>query len=62
MLGTINMPHVRSIMILLEIKLAINGNSKIFYENIYEGDEVIVLTWFLIPSIGHYHCLHNSIN
>jgi translation initiation factor IF-1 len=49
-------------MILLEVKLAINGNCKKNYENIYEGDEVIVLTWFLIPSIGHYHFLHSSIN
>jgi hypothetical protein len=46
------MPHACSIMILLEIKLAIDGNCKIFYENIYEGNEVIVLAWFLFQALA----------
>jgi len=47
---------------LFEIELTIDDNLEIFYKCIYEGDEVIVLAWFLTPSIDHYHWLCNPIN
>jgi hypothetical protein len=47
---------------LLEIELTIDDNLEIFYKCIYEGDEVIVLAWFLTPSIDHYRWLCNPIN
>jgi hypothetical protein len=35
--------------------LTINDDHKIFYENICEGDETIVLAWCSIIRVGHFH-------
>ncbi len=46
--------HVHSLMILLKIKMIMNDDPRIFDENIYEGDEVVVLAWFSTLGISHY--------
>jgi hypothetical protein len=46
--------HVYSLMILLKVKTIMNDDPRIFDENIYEGDEVVVLAWFSTPCISHY--------
>jgi hypothetical protein len=49
-------------VILFEIETTIDDNPKTFNNCIYEGDEAIVLAWFLIPGIDHYFWLCNPIN
>lgn len=35
---------------------------KIFYDFIYENDEVVILAWFVTLDIYRYHCLHDPMN
>jgi hypothetical protein len=35
---------------------------KIFFDYIYESDEVVILVWFLTVDICHYHWLQGPMN
>jgi hypothetical protein len=46
--------NARSIMLVLEVKFAINDEPKILYESTYQRDEIIVLVWYIELGLGHY--------
>ncbi len=39
--------NARFVMLVLEIKFAINDEPKILYEGTYQRDEIIVLVWYI---------------
>ncbi len=43
-----------SLVLVLEVKLVIDGELEILYEGVYQRDEVDVLVWFAKPRLGHY--------
>jgi hypothetical protein len=45
-------------MILFEVESTINDDCKIFYE----GNEVVILAWFLTLGLSHYCWLRDPIN
>jgi hypothetical protein len=49
--------NARSLLLVLKIELIINGDPKILYEGIYQGDEVVVQMWSAEPGLGHYQWL-----
>lgn len=46
-------PHVRSLVILFEVESTINDDPKIFYEGIYDGNEVVILAWSSTLGVGY---------
>jgi hypothetical protein len=53
--------NARSLVLVLEVKLVIDGEPKILYEGIYQGDETIVLVWSIESGLGHYQRLHGPL-
>ncbi len=43
-----------SLILILEVKLVVDGELEILYEGVYQGDEVDVLMWFVKLGLGHY--------
>jgi hypothetical protein len=53
--------NAHSLVLVLEIKLVVDGELEILYESVYQGDEANVIVWYAKPRLGHYrwcmvHC------
>jgi hypothetical protein len=53
--------NARFLVLVLEVEPAINGELKIFYEGIYQGDEIVVLVWSTKLGLSHYRWLHGLL-
>jgi hypothetical protein len=45
---------MHSLVLVLEVKPATTDELKIMYEGVFEGNEIVVLVWFVIHGVGHY--------
>jgi hypothetical protein len=55
-------PPCCSLVILLEVKPFPYNDLEIFYKNIYEDDEIIILVWLSTLNVNHYCWFHDYIN
>jgi hypothetical protein len=50
--------NASSFVLVLRIKLDVDGELEILYESIYQGDEIVVLVWCAKLGLGQYRWLH----
>ncbi len=48
-------------MILLQIDVASGDEPETICGGCYETKDISIFAWSLVPSVGHYRWLHNSI-
>jgi hypothetical protein len=54
-------PNSCTLVILLQVHRASGDEPKIVCEGCYETKDTLIFACFSIPSVGHYHWLHDPI-
>ncbi len=50
-----------TLVILLQVDPTSSEEPETVYEGFYETGDISIFAWFSVPSVGHYHWLHDSI-
>jgi hypothetical protein len=53
--------NAHSLVLVLKVKLVVDGELKILYEGVYQGDDTNVLVWSAKPISSHYQWLHGPL-
>jgi hypothetical protein len=53
--------NFRTLVIFLQVNPAFGDEIETFFESCYKTKYISIFAWSLIPSVGHYHWLRDSI-